>query len=48
MAEKPTHEDLKQSVNERKQEAAKPKRVEQEQRRKQRRAGDRVVRDALE
>ena len=48
MAEKPTHEDLEQSINERKQEAAKPKRVEQERRRKQSRAGDRVVRDTLE
>ena len=48
MADRPTHEKLEQSVNDLKQEAAKPQRAEQERRRKQRRATDRVVREAIE
>ena len=48
MADKPTHEELEQSVNELKQEAPKQKRAEQEQRRKQRRATDRAAREAIE
>jgi PAS domain S-box-containing protein len=48
MARKPSYGELEQGVNELKQEAAKPKRVEQEQRQKQRRASDRVDGEALE
>ncbi|MGD8758436.1 MAG: hypothetical protein PVH78_06155, partial [Deltaproteobacteria bacterium] len=48
MARKPSYGELEQRVNELKQEAAKPKRVEQERRRKQRRADDRTDREALE
>ena len=48
MARKPTSEELEQSVNDLKQEAAKPQRVEQERRWKQRRATDRAVGEALE
>jgi len=40
MADRPTHEELEQSVNDLKQEAAKPQRAEQERRRKRRRAAD--------
>jgi PAS domain S-box-containing protein len=48
MARKPSYGELEQRVNELKQEAAKPKRVEQERRRKQRRTTDRAAREALE
>ena len=48
MADRPTHEKLEQSVNDLKQEAAKPQRAEQERRRKQLRSTDRVVREAIE
>lgn len=48
MARKPTSKELEQSVNDLKQEAAKPQRAEQERRRKQRRGTDRAVREAIE
>ena len=48
MARRPSYGELEQRVNELKQEAPKPKRVEQERRRKQRRAADRAVREALQ
>jgi PAS domain S-box-containing protein len=48
MARRPSYGELEQRVNELKQQAAKPKRVEQERRRKQRRAADRAVKEALE
>jgi PAS domain-containing protein len=48
MTRKPTYEELEQSVNDLKQEAAKPQRAEQERRWKRRRAADRAVREAIE
>jgi PAS domain S-box-containing protein len=48
MADRPTQEKLEQSVNDLKEEAAKPQRAEQERRQKQRRGTDRAVREAIE
>lgn len=48
MARKPASEELEQTVNDLKQEAAKPQWAEQKRRRKQRRAADRALREAFE